>query len=171
MAHLTYQSGRGSQVLPAPLRPYLWEVRLAYPAPYPKLLQPGNRAALPYIIWPFSLPGLCVHPLHSRPLGPAGSALPALPFFTWPGSVWSRSFGILPDAPASSYTLLFTYNKCSPPLYLGPVTSFPFLFLFISCCIHLVPKPRIKTGFFHSLLLCGSYHNPSLRSFHLTTVY
>lgn len=78
------------------------------------------------VIWPFFLPFI-----HLTSWSPGLLALP-LPFvalLTWPGS-GSCLLWTLPDVSASGDALSHTYNKLSPPWYLGAFLSSLFLFLF-----------------------------------------
>lgn len=68
------------------------------------------------------------------------------PFPIWSSLVWSYPLWTLPDIPASGYALPRIYNKLSPPLHLGTVMSFPFLFFFF--CF-----PSLLFLFFHSMSL------------------
>lgn len=140
-------------VLPASLSPYLW---LAYPAPYIKLLQTGDLAALPpgclslynlaiLVTWPFwsilySL-GQSLGPgLPSKPAAPLPS--PLLLFLTWP-------FWTLLDVPAFGFS-------CPPSL--RAVMSFLFfpLTLYLSPW-HCLQEWRLVSSFWCSDLWFGCW--------------
>lgn len=104
------------------------------PTLYPKLLQPKDWAAFPYLVilvtrsfcLPFSL-------LMSWPC-----PLPSLLQLTWPGpgtcSLWA-----LPDVSACGSAFPFICNNLSAPPYLGVVMSFLY-FLFSPTSTATTPK-------------------------------
>ena len=106
----TYQSKfwlPGSPSIPQslPVTGFSW---LAYPAPYPELIQPRGWTALPYLIYPFWLPGpFCLLSwaswlLHLVPLAPLSLVSMPLPH---PHMTQGHVHWTLPDVPASDCAL------------------------------------------------------------------
>jgi hypothetical protein len=145
-AYLTWQCRPGLQVLPAehPSVPSCYRVLLVYPTFYPDLCSPEaelpvHPEALPYIIQTFWLPN-CFVLLFSWFLSPISSLIS----LSWPSSVWSCLLWILPNVPASTFSLLSTINVRSPPPHLRAPLSFPFLFIRFHLFTDNMARPRLQ---------------------------
>lgn len=128
-------------LLGSPRIPHLY---LAYPGSNPELSSPRgctvlSPEALPYIIQTFWLPN-CFVLLFSWFLSPISSLIS----LSWPSSVWSCLLWILPNVPASTFSLLSTINVRSPPPHLRAPLSFPFLFIRFHLFTDNMARPRLQ---------------------------
>ena len=148
---LAYQSGPGSQVLPASLSPYLltgygWRpgalTRNSTGLHFPQRLFPIQSRHFGYRFYLYLW----------LPAAALDSHLSSLPSSAHKAQSHSHTW-TLPGVSASGYALPLICNKLSPPPYLGAVMSFPFLFF----PFFILPSPLLSCPPLSSLFQSGKF--------------